>query len=149
MTSKADFTEEQWKTVLGGPPSAGLMVLMAQSGGSWSEMWAMSKAYAETRQLHGESELLDAVVAAKPEMERPSTGSQQELQDGCLANLRDALAVLDGVATVEEVDDYKRFVVRVAQAVAAAHREGGRDVSPAEQQAVDAIASTLGVPASG
>ena len=27
MTSKADFTDEEWTTVLQGPPSAGMMVV--------------------------------------------------------------------------------------------------------------------------
>jgi hypothetical protein len=54
---------------------------------------------------------------------------------------------LDGIATPEEIDDYKRFIVHLTQKVAAAHREGGQDVSPAESDAIQAIADTLGVPA--
>ena len=147
MTAKSAFSDEEWKSVLAGPTSAGMIVLMAQSGGTWSEMWAMSKAYAEARQQHGESELLDEIVSAKPKMDRPNSRTPEELREGCLQQIRDAIGVLDGVATPEEIDDYKRFIVRLAQMVAAAHREGGQDVSPAESDAIQAIADTLGVPA--
>ncbi len=147
MTAKTAFSDEGWKTVLAGPTSAGMIVLFAQSGGTWSETWAMSKAYTEARQQHGESELLDEVVSAKPKMERPNSRTPEELRDGCLQQIRDAIGVLDGVATPEEIDDYKRFIVRLAHKVAAAHREGGQDVSPAESDAIQAIADTLGVAA--
>ena len=93
MTAKSAFSDEGWKTVLAGPPSAGMIVLTAQSGGTWSETWAMSKAYAEARQQHGESELLDEVVSAKPKMERTSYRTPEELREGCLQQIRDAIGV--------------------------------------------------------
>ena len=147
ITAKSAFNDEGWKTVLAGPPSAGMIVLTAQSGGTWSETWAMSKAYATARQQHGESELLDEVVSSKPKMERTSYRTPEELREGCLQQIRDAIGVLDGNATPEEIDDYKRFIMHLAHDVAAAHREGGQDVSPAESDALQAIADTLGVPA--
>jgi len=55
MTGKADFTEAEWDTVREGPPSAGMIVIMASGGGMFRETFAMSKAYVEARQLHGES----------------------------------------------------------------------------------------------
>ena len=53
-----------------------------------------------------------------------------------------------GKAAPEEVDDYRRFVLALANKVAAAHREGGQDVSPAEAEAVQQISAALGTPAS-
>ena len=47
-------------------------------------------------------------------------------------------------ATPEELDDYKRFVLNVADKVANAHREGGETVSADEHAAIDAIAANLG-----
>src|SRR6185503_14777524 len=58
MTGKADFTEEEWKDVLQGPPTAGMMVAMAQRGGTFRETISMAKAYGEARKEHGQSELL-------------------------------------------------------------------------------------------
>ena len=44
MTGKADFTQEQWDLILEGPPSAGIIVLTAQRGGTFRESIAMAKA---------------------------------------------------------------------------------------------------------
>ena len=60
--------------------------------------------------------------------------------------LREAVVLLEDKATPEEVDDYRRFVLAVAQKVAAAHRENGVDVSPAEQAAIDEISAALDGP---
>ena len=51
--------------------------------------------------------------------------------------------MVEGKATSAEVADYKRFVVAVAEKVAAAHREGGQAVSPAERDAIDQITQAL------
>ncbi len=148
MTGKADFTEEEWKLVREGPPTAGLIVAAAQRGGTFREALALSKAYVEARQQHGESELLDEIVAAKPELDRSHAGSPDEFKQHGLQELRDAVALLEGKATPDEVEDYKRFTVTVADKVAAAHREEGVAVSPAEQAAIDEISATLGNPPS-
>jgi hypothetical protein len=147
MTGKADFTSEEWDLVLGGPPSAGVLVATAQRGGTFRESFSMAKAYAEARQQHGESELLDEVVSAKPKVDRSRHGSYAELKEHGQQQLRDAVAVLEGKATPEEVDAYRRFVLALAERVAAAHKEHGEQVSEAERAAIDEIASALGSPA--
>jgi len=144
MTTKADFSEEEWSTVLEGPPSAGLIVITAAKGGMIRETWAMSKAYAEARRQHGASELLDAVVAAKPEMDHTRYHTPEELHEHGLQHIRDAVGLLGTKATPEELDAYRRFVLAVADKVAAAHKEGGTAVSPAETQAVASITEALG-----
>ena len=53
MTGKADFTQDEWKLVLEAPPSAGLIGLTAQKGGTFRETIAIAKAYTEARQEHG------------------------------------------------------------------------------------------------
>ena len=59
--------------------------------------------------------------------------------------LTDVTTLLEHKATPEERDDYGHFVLTVANKVAAAHREGGRQVSPAEQQAIQDITTALGL----
>lgn len=147
MTTKADFSTEEWKLVLEGPPSAGMIVLTAQSGGTWRETWAISKAYVEARQQHGESELLDEIVSAKPEMDHTRYHSPGELKGASLKHLRDAVALLQNKAKSDEVEDYRQFVLNLSNKVAAAHRESGQDVSPAERDAVNEIADALGTAA--
>jgi hypothetical protein len=144
MTTKAAFSPEEWTSVLEGPPSAGMIVVTAASGGMFRETLAMSKAYVEARALHGQSELLDEIVAAKPKIEHTRYHSAEELRDTGLQRLRTAMALLESKATPDEVDDYRRFILTLASKVAAAHREEGQEVSPAEAEAIDQIAGVLG-----
>jgi len=129
MTTKAAFSPEEWKVVLEGPPAAGMIVITAARGGMFRETVAMSKAYAEARAEHGDSELLDEIVTARPQMDHTRYRSAEELRDDGLRHLRDAVALVDSKA---------------ANKVAAAHREGGQSVSPAEAEAIQQITAALG-----
>jgi hypothetical protein len=148
MTTQAAFSPEEWKVVLEGPPTAGLIVITAARGGMFRETVAMSKAYSEARAEHGDSELLDEIVAAKPQMDHTRYHSAEELRDNGLRHLRDAVALVDSKATTEERDDYRRFVRTLAGKVAAAHKEGGQSVSPAEAEAIQQITAALGTASS-
>jgi hypothetical protein len=145
MTTKAAFSPSEWQLVLEGPPTAGLLVITASHGGTFRETVAMSKAYVEARAEHGESELLDEIVAEKPRMERGKVHNPEELRDQGLDCLREVTTLLEHKATAEERDEYRRFVLTVANKVAAAHREGGEQVSPGEQQAIQDITTALGM----
>lgn len=147
MTGKADFSPEEWELVLEGPPSAAMIVITAGRGGTLRESLSMAKTYAEARQLHGQSELLDEIVGAKPEIDHTRFHSFEELKQHGLTRLREAVALLADKATPQELDDYKRFVVTLAENVAKAHREGGKDasaISDSEQAAIDEIEHALG-----
>jgi hypothetical protein len=141
MTGKADFTEEEWNTLREGPPSAGMIVLISSKGGSFRETWALAKTFAEARQQYGESELLDALVADKPDT--PRFHSPEEAEEKGLELVRQAVALVQAKAP-GDVEGYKRFVLEVAQRVAEAHKEGGEAVSAEEQEAIGKIESALG-----
>jgi hypothetical protein len=143
MTSKSDFTPEEWRLILEAPPSAGMIVVTAQHGGSFRETIAMAKAYAEARQQHGKSELLDEIVAAKPERDHTHYHSLEEVKQHGLQHLRDSVALLEKKVTTEEVEEYRRFIVTLSHRVAAAHREHGVDVTESEQKAIDEITEAL------
>ena len=143
MTTKAVFSPEEWKAVLEGPPAAGMIVITAARGGMFRETVAMSKAYAEARTEHGDSELLDEIVAAKPQVDHTRYHSAEELRDHGLRHLRDAVTLVDSKATTQERDDYRRFVLTLAGKVAAAHKEAGQSVSPAEAEAIQQITAAL------
>ena len=104
----------------------------------------MAKAYAEARKQHGESELLDEVVSTKPKVDRTRHSSLDELTEHGLGELREAVQLLEGKATPGELDDYRRFVLGLAERVAAAHREHGQDVSERERAAIGEIEAALG-----
>ncbi len=144
MTAMSDFTSEEWKLILEAPPSAGMIVVTAQRGGSFRETIAMAKAYGEARQQHGKSELLDEIVTAKPEPDHTHYHSAEELKQHGLQHLRDSVSLLETKAAPEEVEEYRRFIVTLSKRVAAAHREHGQEVSQAEQAAIDDITTALG-----
>ncbi len=144
MTAKADYTEEEWASVLEGPPSAAMLVMFAQRGGTLRESFAMAKAYTEARKNHGQSELLDDIVAAKPHMDHTRYKSPDELSTASLAHVSEAVSVLQAKATPAEVAEFRKFVLAVAEKVAGAHREGGQAVSPAEHAAIDQVTQALG-----
>jgi len=60
--------------------------------------------------------------------------------------VRDAVGLLERKATADEVEDYRRFVLALADRVANAHREGGAPVSESERAAIDDISASLGSP---
>ncbi len=148
MTTSSAFSPEEWKVVLEGPPSAGMIVVTAARGGMIRESIAMSKAYVEARAQHGESELLDEIVAAKPQTDHTRYHSPEELRENALKHVRDSVALLESKATTEELGEYRRFVLTLAGKVAAAHKEQGQSVSPAETEAIEQITTALGTTSS-
>jgi hypothetical protein len=153
MTRKADFNAEEWSTVAEGPLYAGMRVISADRGGTLRESLAMGRVYQEARGKQGESELLDELVKTPPSID-PERVREAGGNIGSVASerLQEAIRILESKATPEEIDGYKRFVMTVAQAAASAHKEGGflgiggKQVSDAENQALDEISAALGAP---
>jgi hypothetical protein len=146
MTTKADFTEDEWKQVLEGPTSAGMIVTTAERGGTFRETFAMAGAYTDARKEHGASELLDEIVTHRPKTERPKAHSKEELKDAYLDEIRAAAGLVAAKATPEELGDYRLFVVAVAKKVAQAKKEKGSEdgVTAAEAAAIAEIEGALG-----
>jgi len=144
MTGKADFTEQEWETVLEGPTSAGLIVSTAQRGGSFRESFSLAKAYAEARTATGASGLMDEIAQSKPKVDRARQGSAEELKEHHLGIVRQAVSLLEAKASAEELDDYRRFTLSLAERVASAKEEGDQPVSDAERTAIDEISVALG-----
>ena len=80
MTGRTAFDDEQWKVIQEGPATAGMIVLTASGGGSFRESFALARAYADARKQHGASELLDEIVASKPEFDRHRFKAPEALQ---------------------------------------------------------------------
>jgi hypothetical protein len=154
MTTKADFNADEWSTVVEAPMLAGMRVVTAHRGGTIRESMAVAKVYAEARQRQGESELLDALVSSPPAVNPQGLQGGGDVASIGDARLRESLRILNEKASPTEVEEYKRFVVEVAQAAAEAHKEGGfigiggRQISDEEQAALDDIRETLNAAAS-
>lgn len=145
MTTKADFNADEWERVARAPALAGLMVILADRGGTIRESIALGRAYAEARR-DGGSELVEQLVASPPQVDPKSVGSPDQLPE----QIREAARIVEEKATPEEVEEYRQFIMRLADVVARANKEGGvlgiggKEVSEEEQAALDQLASTLG-----
>jgi hypothetical protein len=155
VTTKADFNAEDWSTVVDGPLYAGLRVIAADRGGTLRESLAMGRVYQEARAKHGTSPLLDDLAKSPPTIDQEQLkASGGDIGAVATDHLRKAMSILEAHGTPEEVDAYNTFVMTVAQAVAAAHKEGGflgiggTRVSEAEEHALDEISAALGTPPS-
>jgi hypothetical protein len=153
VTTKADFNAEEWSTVVDGPLYAGLRVISAHRGGTVRESLAMGHVYQDARAQHGSSELLDELVKSPPSIDAERLQQAGgDLSAVTTDHLHQAMSILESKATSAEADAYKTFVMRVAQAVAGAHKEGGflgiggTRISDAENQALDEISHALGTP---
>jgi hypothetical protein len=153
MTRKAEFNAEEWSTVVNGPVYAGMQVIAAERGGTLRETLAMGRVYQAARERHGENELLDELIASPPAIDPERVRDAGEnIGDITAQQLRNAIGILEGKASPAEVDAYKTFVMTVAQAVAGAHKEGGflgiggKQISDAEERALDDISAALGAP---
>ena len=150
MTTKADFNAEEWSTVVEAPVLAGMRVAKAHRGGTIRESVAMAKVYNAAREQHqGESELLDTLVSSPPSVDPRGLKDAGDIGALSTERLHEALRVLGSKGTPEEVEQYKSFVLAVAQAAAEAHKEGGfigiggREISPEEQAVLDELRGLL------
>ena len=142
MTTKADFTDEEWDTIAEGPPAAGLVVSLAERGGTFREAFSIAKAYTEARKQHGASQLLDEITSARPEVDRSHHASPEDTRSHSLERISQAVGVVEQKADPQELADYKAFIVSVAERVAAA--KGDEPASAPEQAAIEEIRGAVG-----
>jgi hypothetical protein len=148
MAAKADFSEEEWTQLLEAPPSAGLVIIASDRGGSIRETFSMAKSYAEAHQKPGQSELIDEIVSAKPQVDHTRFKTKQEMREHSLQNVREAVALLKSKAGEDEVEAYRQFVLALVNKVAEARKEGfmglrGERVSDDEKAAIEEVTAAL------
>jgi hypothetical protein len=152
MTKRGEFNADEWSTVVQAPALAAAQVMTAERGGTLREAASLARTYKEARAEHG-SELVEAVVSESPRIEPAEVRSPDALAEHTRQQLHAATDIVRRHATPEELDDYRRFILSVARAVARAHKEGGflgiggKEISDKEQAAIDAIIDALDDPA--
>jgi hypothetical protein len=145
MPTKSDFNAEEWSTVVEAPVLAGLRVVAAARGGTIRESLAVGRVYAEARKNQGGSDLLDEIVASPPAVDPQRVQAGGDIARVSTERLQEALRLVSEKGSPETAEEYKRFVLAVAQAAAEAHKEGGfagiggRRVSEEEQRALDEL----------
>ncbi|HEY0406841.1 MAG TPA: hypothetical protein VGC89_14005 [Pyrinomonadaceae bacterium] len=162
MGSKDNFTTEEWQSLIKAPMLVSYAVAGAAPSGEdgfIQEMSAVADAIIEGGRQAAKSSLLEAVVAdiianAQDELRGPTeTISVSESKSRALDNCRHVVAILQTKASAEEGAEYKRWLLAVAQRVAAAAKEGGifgfgaKQVSESETATINEIATALGTEA--
>ena len=162
MSSKTDYSADEWKICLKAPLMAGLAVVAASPSGPLGvlrEMFAVGKLVSETRAQGGSNELLRALVS---ELGAPDARGQvdaaelrglgtEQLRAHALEACRTFAALVDRKASPEEAEGAKRWLIGIAQRTAEAAKEGGflgfggTQVNPAETAAIQEVARALGV----
>jgi hypothetical protein len=159
MTTKADYTAEEWELLMKAPFMAGMAIVAASPSGPIGmvkEMFAVGRVLAEESGKGSANELIGALVSDVKAGHRPaasteSISSVEEAKDLALKACREVAALLARKAPVAEAEGFKRWLLTAAQRVAEASKEGGFlgiggvRVSDAEQAALGEIAGALGV----
>lgn len=158
MTSKADFTEEEWARVKRAPFVAGLAISLADPGGP---IEAVKETAATLRTVtggagSGRGELVDAVareVAAERKNQlsgfKPhgATAGTEILEELGAVN-----AIVSEKASPEDAAGYREWLLAAAQEAANAAKEGGFmgwhavRVSEGEQKMLDRLGEVLSAP---
>ena len=160
MTSKADYTDEEWTRLRRAPFVAGLAISMADPGGP-IEM--AKETMATLRAATTPSSQEELLAAISQDIASMMNQKQNPLKDfkpdsAALAGkmVLDELNAVNEIATAkatpEEADAFRRWLLTVAQAAADAAKEGGfmgfgaELVSQGELRMLGELRATLGVP---
>lgn len=157
MTSKADFTIEEWDVLTSVPWVAGAMIVMADAHvtGMFGEFRAMAKSVKNLEAAPGADELVRAIVGdMEGKNSRDKAGKEKvrdESKEELLALLRAGADIVDSKCSPQEAAGYKQWVLGTAQMTAEASKEsgffgiGGERVSEKEKAAITEIQATLGI----
>lgn len=161
MTTQADYTKEEWNSILRSPAMAGMVVMLTDQSGPFQvvkEMFAVSKAIVDAEKQEASNELIGALVAAaksvKPEDMQPTQQKFKTIEEArayALDQVRQVGALVDRKAPAQEAQEFKQWLASLGQKVAEAAKEGGFlgfggvQVTEQEKTAMNELATALGV----
>ena len=157
MTTKADFTDDEWATVVRSPIVAGMAITLADPGGP---IEVVKETSAVLKFVTGEGEQRDDLVG---EVAREIRSLAQQRTNpvgdfkprGALAGKQvvDEIAraneIVTAKATPDEAEAFRAWLIECAQRAADAAKEGGflgfraERVSEGEQRMLDKLAEVL------
>ncbi len=159
MTTKADYTKEEWDGLLQAPMLVGMTIIMADVSvtAMAKEMAGMLKGMSTQEVSANVQDLVAAIVADytaksqnKEKLPQPEIDKRQDPRKQLLDQLLAATAVLNEKASPAEKAGFNAWLMVVAQATAEAGREGGFlgigsvRVSDKEKAALEALKTALG-----
>jgi hypothetical protein len=159
MTTKADFTEEEWAQLGRAPLVAGMAITLADPGGpieTLRESSAALQTVLEAAQSGKYDEFVQAVARDFADKARhrqnPMAGFEPKGRDAgeeVLAELRSVNRLLVDKLAPEEREQFREWLKTAAQRAATAAKEGGflgfraELVSEREQQMLDRLAEVF------
>jgi hypothetical protein len=155
MTSKQEFTDEEWARVRRAPLVAGFAISLADPGGP-IELAKETVATLRSATLPpSQEELLASVAldvqALAQQKQNPLGDYKPRSGQEVLEELRGVNELVRAKATPQEAEAFGRWLVASAQAAADAAKEGGflgfgaEQVSAGEQRMLDQVRAVLGV----
>jgi len=163
MTSKADFTEQEWTRLKRSPFIAGMAISLADPGGpieAVKETAATLKTVTGAAEAGGRGELVEAIArevgAEMRERKNPLSGFKPKGATAgveILDELREVNGIVSEKATPEDAAAYRDWLLAAAKEAAEAAKEGGfmgfraERVSEGEQRMLDKLAEALPAPA--
>jgi transcription antitermination factor NusG len=156
MTSRQDFTDEEWTRIRRAPLVAGFAISIADPGGP-IELTKETMASLRSATLPpSREELLAAVAldvqAMAQQKQNPLGNFKPTNGQLVLDELRAVNEIVTAKATPQEVEAFRGWLVATAQAAADAAKEGGfmgfgaEQVSAGEQQMLAQVRAALGLP---
>ena len=156
MTTKSDFTEEEWNRVSRAPLVAGLAVSLADPGGPIEAAKESMATLKSATNPPSREQLLSEVALDIQQMaqqrENPVKGFKPEGPnpgEGVLEELRGVVAIVAAKASPEELAAFGTWLVAAAQAAADAAKDGGFmgfhavRVSDREQAMIDSVKAAV------
>ncbi len=159
MTTKSDFSEDEWTRIVRAPFVAGLAISLADPGGPIEvakESVAMIKA--ATNPSSREQLVTEAALEIQADVQektnplkgyRPTSPGTAPAGDQVLVELEAVQAIVAAKATPEETAAFGQWLVDSAQAAADAAKEGGflgfgaEQVSKGEQHMLDRVRAVV------
>lgn len=133
MTTKADFTEDEWLRVVRAPFVAGMAITLADPGGpieaAKESMASIKSATNPPSREQLVSEVALDIQAQVQQRHNPAKGYKPagagSVGEQVLQELTDVCAIVREKATAEEADAFGSWLVSTAEAAANAAKEGG------------------------
>jgi hypothetical protein len=144
MTTKADYTENEWEQIRTAPAAVGMYIVAADPRGfdMFKEMIATASAVRKHQPDAPAQELVAAILADMPEASPARAESEQVEEssgttpttevnesdlskEAILSKVLEAVSVVETKAVPAEATAFKAWLVEIADSVANAAKEGG------------------------
>lgn len=159
MTTRTDFTDEEWARLERAPFVAGMAISLADPGGAieaMKETMATVKTVTEVARSGGRGDFVDEIAKSIAmrvgQRDNPLEGFRPKgalAGEEILEELRGVNAFVKQKATPEEAEALREWLLEAAKRAADAAKEGGfmgfraERVSEGEQQMLDKLAEAL------